>query len=93
MVTDFNPFKDVPCWLEGDSNVPVPVVDPADLKIVWELQDKSQKKHQVRTLVLVCTFARTFAVPARMFSQFGTGQPNSPGWDFSVLPLARIFPG
>jgi hypothetical protein len=44
MATDFNPFNDVP-WLMDATNVPVPVVDPADLKIVWALQNKIQKEH------------------------------------------------
>ena len=44
MATDFNPLKDIP-WLNNASNIPVPVVDPADLKIVWELQRKVQKEH------------------------------------------------
>jgi|SRR5208337_281473 len=44
MATDFNPFKDAP-WMDSSSNLPVPVVDSADLKIVWELQRKVQKEH------------------------------------------------
>jgi hypothetical protein len=30
-------------WMTDD--VPVPVVDPADIKKVWALQDQSQKQH------------------------------------------------
>ena len=45
MATDFNPFKDMP-WMVD--NVPVPLVDPADLKIVWELQQKVRGQQKVR---------------------------------------------
>jgi hypothetical protein len=40
MATDF--LKEAP-WLEGE-NIPVPVVDPADLKIVWEWRRKVKKE-------------------------------------------------
>jgi hypothetical protein len=44
MATDFNPFENMP-WMVDTVNVPVPVVDPAELKIVWELQHKVQQMH------------------------------------------------
>jgi hypothetical protein len=44
MATDFNPFENMP-WMVDTVNVPVPVVDPADLKIVWELQQKVREEH------------------------------------------------
>jgi hypothetical protein len=43
MATDFNPFENMP-WMVDTVNVPVPVVDPSDLKIVWE-QHKVQQLH------------------------------------------------
>jgi hypothetical protein len=38
MTTDFNPFKDMP-WMVD--NVPVPTVAPEDLKMVWEMHQKT----------------------------------------------------
>jgi hypothetical protein len=61
MATDFNPLKEAP-WLNNGSNIPVPVVDPADLKIVWELQRKVKKEHpgqqfgfDIRYLQMACS--------------------------------------
>jgi hypothetical protein len=72
MATDFNPFKDMP-WMV-DINFPVPVVEPADLKIVWELQQKVREQHpgeqvgiDVRSYMTACSpGANTLAVWYRL---------------------------
>jgi hypothetical protein len=60
MATDFDFLKEAP-WLEGE-NIPVPVADPADLKIVWEWQRKLKKERpgkqfgfNIRHLQKVCS--------------------------------------
>jgi hypothetical protein len=61
MATDFDFLKEAP-WLEGGSNIPVPVVDPADFEIVWEWQRKVKKEHpgkqfgfDIRHLQKICS--------------------------------------
>jgi hypothetical protein len=56
----FDFLKEAP-WLEGE-NIPVPVADPADLKIVWEWQRKVKKEHpgkqfgfNIRHLQKICS--------------------------------------
>ena len=43
MATDLDDFLKKAPWVEGE-NIPVPVVDPADFKIVWEWRHKVKKE-------------------------------------------------
>jgi hypothetical protein len=88
MEIDFN----VPSWLEGDSNVPVPVVDPADLKVVWELQDKSQKKHPGQNSGIDMRFCKNICSPGADVIAIWHRSCQLSGLGFLCAAAGKIFP-
>jgi hypothetical protein len=85
---DFN----VPSWLEGDSNVPVPVVDPGDLKKVWELQNKAQKKYPGQNTGIGLRFCENICSPGADVLAIWSRSTLLSGLGFLCTAAGKTFP-